>query len=306
MDYVFLLRKVLVAICDLFVSHGHRKDLVLVMTIQAKNEEDVLEQNIRFHKAMGVDGFIITDNDSTDGTNRIVEKYKRMGWVWESIMEKGKDHRQKIWVDRMIWLAKTRYGADWVIDADADEFWYTSSGNLKNVLARTSANVLRCNSVSMYPEEGKPLEEWDKAVRVIEHPEEYGLSRYPVFVGQIPKVAHKTKGYIQVSAGNHKVVMFPKRQRFCPEIQIYHYNIRGKHQFLRKMIDGGKALALNPSKHGGRHWRYFYSLYQQGLLETEYDKVIGTDCHDRLVREGLIYEDCRMADFFRTLNGKDA
>lgn len=302
MDYVFLLRKILVALCDVFRWRDRKQGMTLVMTIQAKNEEDVLEQNIRFHKAMGVDGFIITDNDSTDGTGRIIEKYKRKGWVWESILEKGKDHRQKIWVDRMIWLAKTKFGADWIIDADADEFWYTPSGNLKEVLAKASANVLTCRSISMYPEEGKPLEEWDKAVRVIDRPEDYGLSRYPVFVGQIPKVAHKAKGYIQISSGNHKVIMFPKRKRSCPDIWIYHYNIRGKGQFMRKMVDGGKALALNPSKHGGRHWRYFYGLHQQGLLEAEYDKVVGKNCYGRLVDEGLIYEDGRMAAFFRFLN----
>lgn len=46
---------------------------------------------------------------------------------------------------------------------------------------------------------------------------------------------HRTRGYIQISMGNHKVAMFPKRSGKS-DIRIYHYNIRGRQQFLEKMI----------------------------------------------------------------------
>lgn len=51
----------------------------LIMTLLVKNEEDILEENLCFHKAMGVDGFIITDNNSTDSTPDIIRKYKQKG-----------------------------------------------------------------------------------------------------------------------------------------------------------------------------------------------------------------------------------
>lgn len=38
------------------------KEVKLFMTLLVKNEEGMLEENLQFHKAMGVDGFIITDN----------------------------------------------------------------------------------------------------------------------------------------------------------------------------------------------------------------------------------------------------
>lgn len=44
---------------------------------------------------------------------------------------------------------------------------------------------------------------------------------------------HRTRGYIQISMGNHKVAMFPKRSGKS-DIRIYHYNIRGRQQFLEK------------------------------------------------------------------------
>ena len=39
----------------------------------------------------------------------------------------------------MIWKAKTIYKADWIINADADELWYSPSGNLKTDLSATHA-----------------------------------------------------------------------------------------------------------------------------------------------------------------------
>ncbi len=37
----------------------------IIMTILVRNEENIIEENVLFHKAMGVDGIIITDNCST-------------------------------------------------------------------------------------------------------------------------------------------------------------------------------------------------------------------------------------------------
>ena len=41
------------------------------------------------------------------------------------------------------------------------------------------------------------------------------------------------------------------------------------------MINGGKQLEHNPSKHIGRHWRHFYAHYKAGTLTHEYKRVIG-------------------------------
>ena len=45
----------------------------LAMTIMVRNEADVIEDNLRFHRAQGVDFFIALDNGSTDGTREILE-----------------------------------------------------------------------------------------------------------------------------------------------------------------------------------------------------------------------------------------
>ena len=215
----------------------------LIMTLLVKNEENMLEENLLFHKAMGVDSFIITDNNSTDSTPEIIRKYKQKGWIKEVIEEKATDYEQKEWVDRMIWKAKTIYKADWIINADADELWYSPSGNLKTDLSATHANVLNCEMRSVYPEENRPFWQWDKVVRPVSEPERYDLSTYSIFERQNKKVIHRSAGYLQISMGNHKVTMLPQLSTDSG-IRIYHYNIRGKQQFLEKMINGGRWSSI--------------------------------------------------------------
>lgn len=296
-----LLTKVLRSLVDFpkaFVTPSHPK---LIMTLLVKNEGDVLEENILFHKTMGVDAFIITDNNSTDNTKDIISKYREKGWVVDVIEETATDYEQKQWVDRMILLARNRHQADWVVNADADELWYSPSGNIKNELLHTSSNVLRCTVQSVYPEENLPFWQWNEIIRPVMEQEKYGLSIYSIFERQNKKVIHRTDGYIQISMGNHKVAMFPKRVSDS-DIRVYHYNVRGKAHFMAKMINGGRQLEQHKSKHGGRHWRYFYELYKEGRLEEEYRKVIGQDCIEALRADGYVVEDNTIPSIFSKIN----
>jgi hypothetical protein len=46
-------------------------EMKLVMTLKVRDEDDVLEDNLRFHRTLGVDFFIVTDNGSIDRTPEI-------------------------------------------------------------------------------------------------------------------------------------------------------------------------------------------------------------------------------------------
>ncbi len=293
-----LLSKIGHVISEFPLAFKQTKEVKLFMTLLVKNEEGMLEENLQFHKAMGVDGFIITDNNSTDSTPDIIRKYKQKGWIKEVIEEKATNYEQKDWVDRMIWKAKTIYKADWIINADADELWYAPTGNLKDELYATNANVLNCEMRSVYPEEEKPFWQWDKTVKAVTEPEKYDLSLYSLFERQNKKVIHRTAGYLQISMGNHKVTMFPQNSADS-HIHVYHYNIRGKQQFMEKMINGGKQLEQHKGRHGGRHWRYFYQLHKEGKLEAEYERVIGSAYFEALRKDGFIIPDVTIPNFFK-------
>ena len=96
-----LLSKIGHVISEFPLAFKQTKEVKLFMTLLVKNEEGMLEENLQFHKAMGVDGFIITDNNSTDSTPDIIRKYKQKGWIKEVIEEKATNYEQKDWVDRL-------------------------------------------------------------------------------------------------------------------------------------------------------------------------------------------------------------
>ena len=53
----------------------------LVMTVLARDEEDIIGWNLRYHLSRGVDHIIVTDNRSQDGTRDIVREIGRSGRV---------------------------------------------------------------------------------------------------------------------------------------------------------------------------------------------------------------------------------
>jgi Glycosyl transferase family 2 len=107
----------------------------LAMTLMVRNEADVIEDNLRFHRAQGVDFFIVLDNGSTDGTLKILESYERAG-ILSVVSMPGP--LLKILREGTTQIGRMAHemGADWVIHNDADEFWWPVTGsNLKESLA---------------------------------------------------------------------------------------------------------------------------------------------------------------------------
>ena len=76
---------------------------------------------------------IVTDNASGDGTQDVLARYEREGFA-TVFHEPDGPFQQREWVTRMARLAATEHGADWVLNSDADEFWWPRGGSLAEVL----------------------------------------------------------------------------------------------------------------------------------------------------------------------------
>jgi hypothetical protein len=106
----------------------------IVMALKVRDEEDVIEANLRFHRALGVDHFMITDNGSTDGTLAVLEAYQEAGLA--RVFHREGDYRALAqgWMQDMARAAALGHDADWVIHNDADEFWLPARGTLADAL----------------------------------------------------------------------------------------------------------------------------------------------------------------------------
>src|SRR3954451_16273198 len=105
----------------------------LVMTLLARDEADIVRDQLEFHLNAGVDFVIAMDNLSQDGTTEILESYAKHGHL-SLTRQNSESLRQAEWITEMGRLAATEHGADWVIHTDADEFWWPRGESLKDVL----------------------------------------------------------------------------------------------------------------------------------------------------------------------------
>src|SRR5215211_1906598 len=104
------------------------------MVYKVRDEADILEDNLRYHRALGVDFFVIVDTGSIDGTLEILERYEPAGLVRLERVQGGIHDMKRGGEEEMTRIA-SEMGADWVIHNDADEFWWPAGGNLKDALA---------------------------------------------------------------------------------------------------------------------------------------------------------------------------
>ncbi len=278
----------------------------LIMLLLVKNEDDIIAQNIEFHKSMGVDGFIVTDNNSNDNTCKILQYYKEKGWILDIIHEPSSEYKQANFVNRMIDIAKNKYNADWIISADADEFWRAKSGNLKTELQTSKANLLFVPVYNMLDKGNNWIENTDMIIKHINKYKEKiliklnKLNKFSQFTVSYPKIIFRANQVLNIWGGNHNADMQEQHKKIVSnDIYIYHFNSRGFDKFKSKIINGGKGLEKNNDLKFGVHWKYFYDKMKNKTfsLNNEYKKSTGTLCFNCI--KNLLKKDTFIYDFFK-------
>jgi hypothetical protein len=268
----------------------------IVMTLMVRDEADIIERQIDFHRAAGVDFFIVTDHESRDGTSEILQRYADEGIVHRiPVISPAK--RQAEWVTRMARLAATDFGADWVINSDADEFWWPWGGNLKEVLQRIPDRygILQTFVRAFLPRTG----EGDFADRMTVRfapmaPINSPFSPFRVNV----RLLHRASADIVVGRGNATVSTSLSPLPGWSPVEVLHVPIRSFAQFEQKFLTHYEASG---ERRRGEHVRA-YEASQAGRLDALYDEICIDD--ERLRRglaEGSLEIDARLRNAFRTL-----
>lgn len=247
----------------------------LVMTMMVRDEADVIRAVLEHHRAQGVDRIIVTDNGSVDGTTEILEEYAAQELVDLRFDPEHRKQQSEV-VTTMARDAYTTYGADWVINADADEFWIARNParTIRDVLENTP-RVFQTFLVPVIDMTGAPALDGSgldrlqyRDLRTVGELHALGL-----FAHSTPDAIHIGTPDIQVAQGNHAVSL-PSRGTPARDdsLEVLHLPWRSWGQYSRKVEAAGRAYTSagaqrpSPRHHGMRDYRRL----QAGLLEGYY------------------------------------
>jgi hypothetical protein len=275
----------------------------LAMTLMVRDEADIVGAMIDHHLAQGVDTLIVTDNGSVDGTTAILEDYAARGLV---VLHHDPEHRkqQAATVTRMAREAAVEYGADWVLNADADEFWIPAAdgSSLKETFERIPV-AIRAFDVAVHDMIGPAAASGTglqrlryRDLRSVEALNRVGLKAHATH-----DVAHIGDPEVEVVQGNHFVSIDSRGPVPAGlEVEVLHFPWRSWEQYSRKVRNAGSAydasdMTPSPNHHGMRDYRrlqsgVLYPLYlcrhpddagvEEGLASGEY--VLDTRIADRV------------------------
>ena len=277
--------------------------MTLVMTLRTRDEIDVVDSWLEFHLNAGCDVVIATDNLSRDGTTEVLEEYARSGHV-HLIREPGEDLREAEWVTRMARLAATQYGADWVINSDADEFWWPRGGSLSEVLAAVTPRfgvVRGCwRHFVPRPDDGSFFaERMTLRLAVPAHP---GDKRTIFHAHQ--KVAHRADPSVEIEAGNHNAEapgLFPLRA--WHPLEVLHFSFRSVAQLERKARGG---WLRNHDYEPTLHQLLLDEAFREGRLKQFYEAhAVDGDTLAAGLADGTFATDTRLRDGLRAIRDDD-
>lgn len=236
----------------------------LAMTVMVRDEADIIAPMLDHHIRQGIDVFIVTDNGSVDGTTQILEEYAAKG-----IIELRHDpvHRkqQSVVVTQMARDAASVYGADWVLNADADEFWgpVNPELTLRDAFAHIDKGI-QSFTVNVTDLIGEPALRGSGLQRLV-----YRDMRTTAELNQVGLHAHATHDAVHIGdptidviQGNHFVSL---ESLGAPPteyaIEVLHVPWRSWAQYSRKVENSGRAylasdgLKPSPNHHGMRDFR---------------------------------------------------
>lgn len=270
----------------------------VVMTILVRDEADVIDAQIAYHLEAGVDFVIATDHESVDGTTEILERYAREGHLLR-LEERGKID-EVLWRSRMARIAAREYEADWVINTDADEFWLSSTGTIRDVLAEVPeyygvVGGVICHVVPR-PDDGAPFFERMTA-RLVQHaPINDPTSPWR----PSPKVVHRGDPDVTVLHAGYWIEKTGRLEQLpgWRPFDVLHFPCRSLEQWARKTARRGHADSDAPLG------QYVKGLQAQerGRIEDLYETLV---VDDEALREGIdtgyLVIDARLRDALRRL-----
>lgn len=273
------------------------RDIYLAMTMVVRDEEDILEKNIEYHLGAGVDKIIVMDNGSVDGTMDILDKYQKKGVV-DYEVKKERNFSQGIWMSQLMSKATKKYGADFVINSDADEFWVPRYFNLKTMILADSDFDVISVAVRNYLPIGRDKTQFFDfgdflycVSKTIPIPSLEERKVEDLWLYEYARKLITSSKVTGIGYGNDTAVSSDSLKKILTNnILIHHFPVRSWENFERKVKIGGENLARSQNKDLTISWqrRWWYQIYLDGNLKDEYRRQTMIDKLDELLAAGII------------------
>jgi len=283
---------------------------MLVAISIVRNEEDLVEATIRHHLGQGVDRVLVADNDSGDGTPRLLERLARTDRRirWSRTGDIG-FHQSEAVTE----LARTaaREGATWVLPFDADEFW-CAPGGLAAALDGARADAISVPIVNSI-QRREQIHREPRAVlsAVFRSDARFGDFRHARLGVEAGKFSYVEAPYqrkyiaraspgIEIGPGAHLVRGVGARRSRSQRFACLHLPLRAKDIFLEKAQQSARLEAAGmPHWHGWQSHR-FAKAVKEGRADAEWAANSQHDgCLDAVRGRVKLTYDARLRDLLQ-------
>ena len=258
--------------------------MILAVTLMVRDEADVLPAWLDHHVAQGFDVFVITDNGSVDGTAELLAAFAARTDVTVDLRHDPVHRKQQgTVVTGMARDAAAVHHADWVVNADADEFvlpvdrsltvrqvferldpvigaFFVPVVNLTGRMARSGAGIERLH--------------W-RDERTADELRDAGLAAPPT-----PNTVHVGDPGVTVVQGNHRASVAngaPVPEELA--LEVLHLPWRSWKQYEHRVEVSGRAYEANPelTPSPRHHGMTDYRRLHEGLLQAVFSLRFVTD-----------------------------
>lgn len=212
------------------------------------DEADIAFHSVRHMFSQGVDGVLVYDNLSDDGTG---DECFRAGA--EVLFDGDPAHRQGAKMTTLARYAAEEYGAEWIVPFDADEIWHGI-----DLLRHVRGNLVLVHGYDYLPRRTDNGDE--NPFRRLEY-------RRP-FHQTYPKVAFRWDSRAAIAEGNHHVWLTDPVQSGL-HLRLSHFQYRSLEQMTHKVRHGAAAMDLaGMAPTEGAHWRSLAALDDAGIARA--------------------------------------
>ena len=216
-----------------------------------RDEVDVAVPNLKHLVTEGVNGFIVADNLSSDGTREQLDIFAKECPVPMIILDDPViGYHQGRKMTDLARLAASK-GAQWIVPFDADELWCGRGDTLANILRHANHPVVAVNTWT-HIETGYDLPDTNPFK---------GLIYRNPNASSLPKVCFRFNPKWQIAHGNDAIIDGVEyvKHTVYDDLEIRHFPMRGVEQFIEKMRRGAHAMLNSPELPESicSHWRAY-------------------------------------------------